>query len=90
MADKQVYFQSFVDYLDSLKINSLTMTVEEIREKLGKDEKGEYVLCDTPFNHATFWGYNNHHRFPFYLGNHGWKCLAQYTNNQKLVTFEKK
>ena len=85
---KQIYFQKFIDYLKSLEQNEITMNISEIRELLGKDSHGNWILCDTA-NQQVFWSYDQNHRFPYYLRNNGWRFSSHFVNGKKEITFTK-
>ena len=86
---KEKYFHIFLEYLNNTKKESITLSLDKVREILGVDEKGDPILCRTPNKNREFWSYNKQHRFPFYLGNNGWKCSSHYTGDVKEITFIK-
>lgn len=86
---KEKYFQTFLDFLNNSAKDNITLSLDEIREKLGVDEKGKNVLCKIPNKNREFWSYNTQHRFPYFLGNNGWKCSSHYSGNIKDITFYK-
>lgn len=86
---KEKYFQTFLDFLNNSAKDNITLSLDEVREKLGVDEKGKNVLCKTPNKNREFWSYNTQHRFPYFLGNNGWKCSSHYSGNIKEITFYK-
>ena len=86
---KEKYFQKFLDYLNNTKKDSITLSLDNVREKLGVDDKGNNVLCDTPNTKQVYWSYDEHHRFPYFLGNNGWKCSSHYSGKIKEITFYK-
>ena len=84
---KEKYFQIFLDFLNNSEKDSITLSLDEVREKLGLDEKGNPVLCKTPNNNQEFWSYDTQHRFPYFLGNNGWKCSSHYSGDIKQISF---
>lgn len=85
---KELYFSAFLDFLNISGKDSITMSLSEVKNKLGKDKDGKWVLCQIAED-RTFWGYNSQHRFPYYLGNNGWKCSTHFSEGKKEITFFK-